>query len=192
MQKNNLPPPPDKSSEDSLMKLNFVDAPSIRATDDEGSWCSTGNGASDSDSSSDASVCEVRSPGSKVSPKEKGSSLGISESGSGGIIFGNMDESVLQFGDLLDTEVIFVYWTHVGEIPIKFTNKQNLIKRRAWFAYRIFFVQWKVDLAILEKLACVCLFLLRTHAMSLFWRVNVGCREPITLQYDTTTYILSR
>ena len=109
MQKNNLPPPPDKSSEDSLMKLNFVDAPSIMATDDEGSWCSTGNGASDSDSSSDASVCEVRSPGSKVSPKEKGSSLGISESGSGGIIFGNMDESVLQFGDLLDTEVIFVY-----------------------------------------------------------------------------------
>ena len=88
------------------MKHNIVEAPSIKAPSDEGSWCSYGSGTSESDSSSNSSVCEAVSPtGKNVISKRTGSSFGISESGSGGITFGNFDESFLQFGDLLDTEV---------------------------------------------------------------------------------------
>lgn len=59
-----------------------------------------------SDSSSSGSQESFRSP-SKASSKSHSVSFfnSKSESSEGVVFIGNMDESVLQFGDLLDTEV---------------------------------------------------------------------------------------
>lgn len=96
------------STEDSLLKLNKIEAPSIRSNENnvEDSWWQEGQEPNVSDSSSSGSQESFRSP-SKTSSKSHSVSFFSSKSESSeGIVFkGNADESVLQFGDLLDTEV---------------------------------------------------------------------------------------
>lgn len=102
--------PSTVSSEESLLKLNKIEAPSMRGNGNnvEDSWWQEEqepeiNG---SDSSSSGSLESFRS--SQKTPS-KGHSMSFfsskSESSEGIVFTGNVDESVLQFGDLLDTEV---------------------------------------------------------------------------------------
>ena len=104
-------PPAAISSEDSLLNLNKIEAPSVRsnANSVEDSWWQEGeepdqNGA---DSSSSGSLESFRSPSKTASSKSHSVSFfsSKSESSEGVVFMGNADESVLQFGDLLDTEV---------------------------------------------------------------------------------------
>lgn len=100
--------PSTVSSEDSLLLANKIEAPSMRGDrgEVEDSWWQgeqepEKNG---SDSSCSESQDSFRSP-------QKGLSVSFFSSkseSSEGIVFtaGNIDDSVLQFGDLLDTEVI--------------------------------------------------------------------------------------
>lgn len=98
--------PSTVSKEESLLKLNKIEAPSIREDREscEDSWWQDEKEPSKngSDSSSSGSQVSVRSP-------RKGHSMAFFSSkseSSEGIVFNaaNVDESVLQFGDLMDTE----------------------------------------------------------------------------------------
>jgi len=104
-------PPAAVSSEDSLLKLNKIEEPSVRSNENnvEDSWWQESeepdqNGA---DSSSSGSQESFRSPSKTASSKSHSVSFfsSKSESSEGVVFMGNADESVLQFGDLLDTEV---------------------------------------------------------------------------------------
>ena len=96
-----------KPLEDSLLKLNNIEAPSIRAdreSGDESWWKGGGELSKDrSDYSSIGSQDSVRGPQKSHSTSFFSSKSKSSER----IVFGtaNIDESVLQFGDLMDTEV---------------------------------------------------------------------------------------
>ena len=65
-----------------------------------------------SDSSSSESQKSFRSPQNTSSKSHSISFFSSKSESSEGIVFtGNIDESVLQFGDLLDTEVQLLDWT---------------------------------------------------------------------------------
>ena len=104
-------PPAAVSSEESLLQLNKIEAPSVRSNDNnvEDSWWQDGEepNQNGSDSSSSGSQESVRSPSKPASSKSHSVSFfsSKSESSEGVVFMGNADESVLQFGDLLDTEV---------------------------------------------------------------------------------------
>ena len=98
------------STEDSLMKLNKIEAPSIRSNGNnvEDSWWQGDEEAekNGSDSSSSDSQESIRSPNKSSSKSHSVSFLNSTSESSEGVVFtANTDESVLQFGDLLDTEV---------------------------------------------------------------------------------------
>lgn len=99
-----------KPLEDSLLKLNNIEAPSIRAdreSGDESWWKGGGELSKDrSDYSSIGSQDSVSSPQKSLSTSFFSSKSKSSER----IVFGtaNIDESVLQFGDLMDTEVRYL------------------------------------------------------------------------------------
>ncbi|XP_048580135.1 eIF-2-alpha kinase GCN2-like isoform X3 [Nematostella vectensis] len=93
-------------TEESLLEMNRFEAPSIAPErEGEDSWCSDGEkqDVSESDESQDEEVIPL--PKYKGSPK--GSFFSSKSGGSSeGIVFASstFDESMLQFGDLLDTE----------------------------------------------------------------------------------------
>lgn len=99
------------SSEESLLKLNKIEAPSVRSNENnvEDSWWQDGDepNQNGTDSSSSGSQESFRSPSKTASSKSHSVSFfsSKSESSEGVVFIGNADESVLQFGDLLDTEV---------------------------------------------------------------------------------------
>ena len=105
------------SGEDSLLKLNKIEAPSIRGDGEsvEDSWWQEDqeSGKNGSDSSSSGSQESFRSPQKTPSKGHSVSFFSSKSESSEGIVFtaGNIDESVLQFGDLLDTEVQLLYFT---------------------------------------------------------------------------------
>ena len=93
------------------MKLNKFEAPSVRESrsgEEESWWDDDGKGKSnESDSSSSDSQESNRSP-SKLTSSKSHSTLFFnskSESSERVVFKGKMEASVLQFGDLLDTEV---------------------------------------------------------------------------------------
>lgn len=90
--------------EDSLLELNKIEAPSLRADRQSGdeSWWKDGEESS-KDGWSSGSQDSVRSPQKSHSTSFFSSKSKSSER----IVFdtANIDESVLQFGDLMDTEV---------------------------------------------------------------------------------------
>ena len=93
--------------EDSLLEFNKIEAPSLRPDRQSGdeSWWKDGEESSKdgSDSSSSGSQDSVRSPQKSHSTSFFSSKSKSSER----IVFdtAKIDESVLQFGDLMDTEV---------------------------------------------------------------------------------------
>ena len=93
------------------MKLNKFEAPSVRESRsdvEESWWQDDGKGKSnESDSSSSDSQESIRSPNKLTSSKSHSMSFfnSTSESSEGVVFKGKMEASVLQFGDLLDTEV---------------------------------------------------------------------------------------
>lgn len=103
--------PSTVSNEDSLLKLNKIVEPSIRSNDNnvEDSWWQEGEQPSKngSDSSSSESQESFRRPSHTSSKSHSVSFFSSKSESSEGIVFkaGNADESVLQFGDLMDTEV---------------------------------------------------------------------------------------
>ena len=99
------------SAEESLLKLNEMEAPSMRGTVDnvEESWWEGEDEANTngSDSSSSGSLESFEGPPNTSSKSHSISFFSSKSESSDGIIFStNIDESVLQFGDLLDTEVM--------------------------------------------------------------------------------------
>lgn len=97
-------------TEDSLLKLNKIEAPSMRGAGDnvEESWWQGEEEANTkgSDWSSSGSQESFRSPPNTSSKSHSISFFSSKSESSEGIVFNtNIDESVLQFGDLLDTEV---------------------------------------------------------------------------------------
>lgn len=92
--------------EDSLLELNKIEAPSLRADRQSGdeSWWKEGE-EDGSESSSSGSQDSVRSPQKSHSTSFFSSKSKSSER----IVFdaAKIDESVLQFGDLMDTEVSY-------------------------------------------------------------------------------------
>ena len=94
----------NKPVEDSLLELNKIEAPSLRADRQSGdeSWWKEGE-EDGSESSSSGSQDSVRSPQKSHSTSFFSSKSKSSER----IVFGpaKIDESVSQFGDLMDTEV---------------------------------------------------------------------------------------
>ena len=92
------------------MKMNKIEAPSFggRDNDVEGSWWQQ-DAAPDneeSDSSSSGSQESFRSPRSSSCRSHSVSFFSSKSESSEGVVFAaNIDDSVLQFGDLLDTEV---------------------------------------------------------------------------------------
>lgn len=103
--------PSSVSSEESLMKFNKIEAPSVRESrnDVEESWWQDDRKgkSNESDSSSSDSQESIRSPSKLSSSKSHSVSFfnSKSESSEGVVFKGNIEASVLQFGDLLDTEV---------------------------------------------------------------------------------------
>ena len=106
------------STEDSLLKLNKIEAPSMRGAGDnvEESWWQGEEEANTngSDWSSSGSQESFRSPPNTSSKSHSISFFSSKSESSEGIVFNtNIDESVLQFGDLLDTEVMNYCMIHM-------------------------------------------------------------------------------
>lgn len=106
------------STEDSLLKLNKIEAPSMRGAGDnvEESWWQGEEEANTkgSDWSSSGSQESFRSPPNTSSKSHSISFFSSKSESSEGIVFNtNIDESVLQFGDLLDTEVMNFCMIHM-------------------------------------------------------------------------------
>ena len=99
------------SEEEILMNFNKIEAPSVRGSrnDVEESWWQDDekSGNNGSDSSSSDSQESIRGPSKITSSKSHSVSFfSIKSESSEGVVFtGNFDASVLQFGDLLDSEV---------------------------------------------------------------------------------------
>ena len=112
------------STEDSLLKLNKIEAPSMRGSGDnvEESWWQGEEEPNGSDSSSSGSQQSFRSPPNTSSKSHSISFFSSKSESSEGIVFNtNIDESVLQFGDLLDTEVMSYYMIHM-QLFLKITK----------------------------------------------------------------------
>ena len=113
------------SGEDSLLKLNKIEAPSMRGDREgvEDSWWQEDqeSNKSGSDLSFSDSQESFRSPQTTSSKGHSMSFFSSKSESSEGIVFtaGNIDESVLQFGDLLDTEVQLLYFTNSSQTITK-------------------------------------------------------------------------
>ena len=132
------------SSEESLLQLNKIEAPSARSNENnvEDSWWQEGEepDQNESDSSSSESQESIRSPSKTASSKSHSVSFfsSKSESSEGVVFTGNADESVLQFGDLLDTEVqLYNGWSSLFVIRVNLLHPGPSL-----FLYRLVLSLW--------------------------------------------------